>query len=224
MWRFAISNGVINHNPIANIDNSAFIKPPKTHFNAILDKSKLGEAMDAFNGYAHSPIVRFALLICPMVFVRPGEMCAMKWSDVDLINRRWSFLVTKTKTLHIVPLSSQVVTLLKQLKKLTAHSEYFFANRIDIKRMLSNNTLNSARKKLGCSPDDFHFHGSRATARTMLVEELDYSEAVIEHQLAHRVKDANGRAYNRTTKLKQRFEMMQEWSDFLEKQMTSDLF
>lgn len=124
------------------------------------------------------------------------------------------FTASKTKQQHIVPLSTQAVELIESIINLSPNSEYIFVGR-DGKTCLSDNTVNQAIKRLGYGGKQTA-HGLRATARTMLDEILEQRVDFIEHQLAHKVKDSNGTAYNRTKFLTKRHEMMQQWADYLE--------
>jgi integrase len=153
-----------------------------------------------------------------MVFVRPFELRTARWKDIDLKNAEWSYLVSKTKTQHLVPLAKQVVALLKDMKNISGDGEFVFTNGHDPKKAMSEAAINAALKRMGYNTQtEVTGHGFRATARTILHERLDFDRDVIEHQLAHRVPDALGEAYNRTKFIKQRKEMMQVWADYLEK-------
>jgi integrase len=152
-----------------------------------------------------------------LVFVRPGELREAKWADVDLERAEWRYTVSKTKTEHLVPLATQAVAILRDLHPLTGHHEYVFPGR-DPKRPISNSTLNAALQRMGYDTQtEMTGHGFRAMARTLLAEELHFPPEVIEHQLAHRVPDALGTAYNRTKFLKERKAMMQAWADYLDR-------
>jgi integrase len=168
------------------------------------------------HGYSGSPIVQAALKIAPLVFVRPGELRHAKWADIDLEAKEWRFKVTKTDTDHIVPLATQTIDILQALKPLTGHSEYVLHSALSASRPMSDNTVLAAMRRMGIPKDVMTGHGFRATARTILDEVLGEKAEYIEHQLAHAVRDANGRAYNRTTHLAERHLMMQRWADYLD--------
>jgi len=150
------------------------------------------------------------------VFVRPSELRGALWVDINIEAKEWSYKVSKTKTDHIVPLSRQAVTLLSALKTISNHSPYVFPSIRSNQRTMSENTINAALRRLGYTSEQMCGHGFRAMARTILDEVLGYPIEVIEMQLAHAVKDANGRAYNRTKYREQRHKMMQHWSDYLD--------
>ena len=153
-----------------------------------------------------------------MVFVRPGELRAMEWIEVDLETATWSIPGHRMKMLsdHIVPLSTQAVALLKGLHLVTGDRQLAFPSLKGEGRPLSENTINAALTAMGYDGTRHRAHGFRASARTMLDEQLGYPAHLIEHQLAHAVKDANGRAYNRTSHLADRKEMMQNWAEYLD--------
>lgn len=153
-----------------------------------------------------------------MFFVRPGELRQAEWSDFDLETGEWRYTVTKTDTPHIVPLSTQAVTILQELYALTGHGRYVFpsARTPNGSRPMSDVALLAALRRMGFSKDEATAHGFRALARTVLDEVLGFRPDFIEHQLAHAVRDPNGRAYNRTAHLPERQKMMQAWADYLD--------
>lgn len=141
----------------------------------------------------------------------------IQWKDIDLEAKEWTYYVSKTKTeSFVVPLSSQAVAILTELKAITGNSPYLFPSIRTNSRPMSNNTVNAALRRLGYASDEMCGHGFRAMARTVLEENLGYRIEVIEMQLAHAVKDPNGRAYNRTKLLDERRKMMQHWADYLD--------
>jgi integrase len=141
----------------------------------------------------------------------------MEWQHVDLEAKEWRYLVTKTNTQHIVPLCTQAIEILTYLKPLTGNGRFVFPSERTPNgaQCISENTLNGALRRLGYTKDEMTSHGVRATARTLLDEKLGYRIDLIEHQLAHTVRDPLGRSYNRTTHLEARREMMQAWGDYL---------
>jgi integrase len=159
-----------------------------------------------------------ALKLAPMVFVRPGELRAAEWEHIDFDAKEWRYFVSKTSVQHIVPLSSQAVAILEELNPLTGNGRFIFPSERNPRgdRCMSENTLNAALKRLGYGKDVMTAHGFRAMARTILDEVLGVRVDFIEHQLAHAVKDPNGRAYNRTAHLPERHKMMQAWADYLD--------
>jgi integrase len=162
-------------------------------------------------------VVAAALKLAPMLFVRPGELRSAKWADIDLDAGEWKFTASKTKTPHLVPLAPQAVAILRELQPLTGRGPYVFPSARSNQRPMSNNAVTAALRRMGIERAVTCGHGFRATARTLLDEILGYRVDLIEAQLAHAVKDANGRAYNRTSFLAERRKMMQGWADYLDK-------
>ncbi|MGZ5551367.1 MAG: tyrosine-type recombinase/integrase [Nitrososphaeraceae archaeon] len=187
------------------------------HFSAITNVTKLKELLIAIDSFVGSRVVQSALKIAPHVFVRPGELRTAKWADIDFEKKEWRYLVTKTKTQHIVPLSEQVIMVLESLKSFTGNGIFVFPSvrTPNGSRPISDMALLAALRRLGYEKDEVTVHGFRATARTLLDEVLKFRPDYIEHQLAHTVKDPLGRAYNRTTHLEERRNMMQIWSNYL---------
>ena len=142
----------------------------------------------------------------------------MRWEDIDLKKGEWSYLVNKTKTPHIVPLAKQAIIVLKELKLLTGPKGYVFPSARTSERPISDMTINAAMRRMGIDTrTEITGHGFRAVARTILDEVLGFRPELIEHQLAHAVRDPLGRAYNRTAHLPERRKMMQAWADYLDK-------
>ncbi|SDK03725.1 Integrase [Billgrantia gudaonensis] len=214
VFRYGISTGRVERDP--TVDLRGALKPHKTqHYPAITDPKEIPALLNALDGYGGQPTTIAALKLAPLVFTRPGELRQAKWADIDLEAATWTFQASKTALPHIVPLPNQAVEILRELHGLTGRSEFVFPGVRSSKRPMSNNTINAALKNLGFK-DKMTGHGFRAMARTVLAERLNYPEQYIEQQLAHAVKDSNGRAYNRTTHLEQRREMLQAWADYLD--------
>lgn len=186
------------------------------HFAAVTDPKKVGELLRAIYGYSGSPVVCAALKLAPLFFVRPGELRRAEWAHIDLDAGEWRYFVTKTKSDHIVPLCRQAVEILRELHRLTGHGRYVFPSARGEGKPLSDNAILAALRRMGIGKDEMTGHGFRAMARTILDEVLNVRVDLIEHQLAHAVRDANGRAYNRTAHLPERREMMQRWADYLD--------
>ena len=188
------------------------------NFSAITDPQLVKPLMQAINNYSGTFVVKTALRLAPLVFVRPGELRTAEWSQIDFETRQWRYLITKTQTEHIVPLSNQVIEILREMQPLTGKGRYVFpsARTPNGSRPMSDMALLSALRSLGFEKEEMTVHGFRAMARTILDEVLGYRPEFIEHQLGHAVKDANGRAYNRTSHLPERTKMMQAWADYLD--------
>jgi len=149
--------------------------------------------------------------------VRPGELRKAKWADFDLHNAEWRFVASKTDPDHIVPLSRQALAILRDLHQLTGASQYVFPGARSAKRPMSDNAVLAALRNMGIPADVMSGHGFRASFRTIGDEILKFRVDLLEHQIAHEVKDPNGRAYNRTAFLPERKRMMQRWSDYLDR-------
>ena len=214
--RYAVSTGRLDSDPSRDL-RGALVPVRTTHFSAVTEPVEVGRLLRILDTYQGGYTVRAALKLAPLLFVRPGELRNARWADIDLDVGEWRYTVPKTRTSHIVPLSSQAKKILEELQPHTSHSEFVFpGGRSPLKPMSENGVL-AAMRELGIGADEMTGHGWRAVARTLLDEILGYPPHVIEQQLAHSVRDSLGRAYNRTAHLPQRHEMMQAWSDYLEK-------
>ena len=194
-------------------------------FAAIVEPNRFGELMRAIHSYKGGPIVRTALQLAPLLYQRPGNLRMMEWAELDLDAAQWTIPSMKMKRTkeekengeaHTVPLPAQAVTLLRNIQPLTGRGVYVFPGERSHDRPISDNSVRSALYALGFGKEQ-SWHGFRASARTMLVDELNLDPQVIEANLAHVVKDSNGRSYNRTQYLKQRREMVQQWADYVDK-------
>jgi integrase len=217
VFRYAVATGRLEHDPSAALKPREIFKRRETqHHAAITDPKELAPLLRAIDEYQGTIIVKSALQLTPLLFVRPGELQKMEWADLDLEAALWSIPADrmKMKQPHFVPLSRQAVSVLKALQPLTGYSRYVFPGRAS--RPMSNNSINAALRYLGYDGDTVTGHGFRATARTILDEVLGFRVDLIEHQLAHAVRDTNGRAYNRTSFLEDRRKMMQRWADYLD--------
>jgi len=194
-------------------------------FAAIVDPLRMGELLRAIKRYKGGPIVRTALQLAPLLYQRPGNLANMEWAELDLDAALWTIPSMKMKRTklekeqgeaHTVPLPVQAVALIKGLQPLTGHGRYVFPGERSHDRPVSDNSVRTALYALGFGKEQT-WHGFRASARTMLVDQLNLDPLAIEANLAHAVKDANGRSYNRTQYLMQRFEQIQQWADYLDK-------
>ena len=215
VFRYALATGRAERNPAEDLAG-ALEQPRTKHFASLTDPEQIGELLRALHSYQGSPVTQAALRLAPLLFVRPGELRAAKWADIDLDAGEWRYVTSKTKTPHIVPLSDQAVQVLAELQPLTRRSEYVFPGVRSASRPMSENTINAALRNLGFDGTTIVGHGFRAMARTVLDEVLGFRPDYIEHQLAHAVRDPLGRAYNRATHLPERRKMMQAWSDYLD--------
>lgn len=217
VMRYAIATGRADRNPVTDL-RGALATPPERHHAAITDPKQIGGLLRAIDAYHGSLPTKIALQLAPLTFVRPGELRHAEWSEIDLEAAEWNIPAGKMKMRqpHLVPLSRQAVDLLTELQPLTGRRQYVFPGGRSPKVPMSNNALNAALRRMGYDKDTMTAHGFRAMARTVLDEELGFRPDYIEHQLAHAVRDPNGRAYNRTSHLPERRKMMQAWADYLD--------
>lgn len=213
--RYAIATGRATRDITSDL-RGALAPVKNKHFAAITDPKQVGGLLRSMDAYTGSNVVRYALRLAPLVFVRPGELRSALWTDINLDTAEWRYLVTKTNTQHIVPLSSQAIEILTELQIITGDSPYIFPSARSNMRPMSDNAILAAMRRMGIEKDEMSGHGFRAMARTILDEVLGFRPDYIEHQLAHTVKDPHGRAYNRTAHLPERRKMMQAWSDYLD--------
>lgn len=217
VMRYAIATGRADRNPVADL-KGALTSAPERHHAAITDPDALGGLLRAIDGYAGDAVTRAALKLSALLFVRPGELRHAEWAEIDLDAGEWNIPAGKMKMRqpHLVPLCSQAVAILRELEPLTGRSQYVFPGGRSPRRPMSNNAINAALRRMGFGTEAMTAHGFRATARTLLDEVLGFRPDYIEHQLAHAVRDPNGRAYNRTAHLAERRKMMQGWADYLD--------
>jgi integrase len=217
VFRYGIVTGRAENNPAANL-RGALPNVKETNRAAIIDVRGIAGLMRAIDSYQGSPITTNALRLNPLVFVRPGELRQAEWAEFDLEAGQWNIPASKMKIRepHIVPLSTQALEILQEVHLLTGRNRYVFPCARGTGRPMSNNTILGALRRMGYTKDEMTGHGFRAMARTTLDEILGYRPELIEHQLAHAVREPNGRAYNRTSYLVERRVMMQAWADYLD--------
>ena len=221
VMRFAIATGRADRDPCPDLRGA--LKPVQAkHMASITEPAKVAELLRNIDAYHGGPVVRAALRLAPLVFARPGELRTMKWADIDLACAEWKYTTSKTKTDHLVPLSRQAVEILGDLHPLTGSCKHVFPG-LNPGRPISDGTINKALRTMGYdTKTEITGHGFRAMARTILAERLHIPENVIEHQLAHRVPDALGTAYNRTKFLAERKAMMTAWANYLDELKTAN--
>ena len=218
VFRYAVGTSRIERDPTTDL--RGLIKPPVvTHRSAITDPKKVGQLLRDIDNYNGRFSTLCALKIAPLVFIRPGELRSARWDDIDLDAGIWSYTPPKTRNQtqlqHIIPLSTQAVAILRQLHTLTRNNPFVFQS-TGKEGHLSEAAILGALRRMGYEKDEMSGHGFRAMARTILDEVLGFRVEWIEQQLAHKVSDMHGRAYNRTKHLPERTRMMQEWSDYLD--------
>ncbi len=209
-------------NIVADLETKEVLgKRPDDHLAAILERPKVGELLRSIEGYEGQPATVAALRLLPHIFLRSSELRAGRWSEVNFKTAQWRVPGPrmKTKVEHLVPLSKQSLAILKELKKNAGgkDGDYIFPAIGPKRRPISENTLGSALAALGYTSEQQTPHGFRAIFRTIAAEDLEIRIDWLELQLAHEVKDSNGRAYNRASFLPQRAKVMQQWSDHVDK-------
>ena len=216
IFRYAVATGLVASDPCRDL-NGALTPVIKKHMAAITDPEKFGELIRALDGYKGTFVVKCALQVQALTFVRPGELRKAEWSEIDLESATWNIPAEriKTRTPHIVPLSKQTIEIINDLYPLAGDGKFIFPGRSK-SRPLSENAILTALRAMGYDKTQMSGHGFRAAARTILDEVLNQRIDLVEHQLAHSVKDPLGRAYNRTSHLNERRAMMQLWADYLE--------
>jgi integrase len=217
IFRYAIVTGRSKHNPSIDLKD-ALTQPIKSHRKSITDPAEVGPLMAAIKNYQATPVVMAALQLSPLFLCRPGELRHLEWAEVNFAEARIELPASKMKMKepHIIPLASQAIAILKELQPISGRGKYVFPSARGASRPLSDNGVRTALRTLGYTNDQICPHGFRAMGRTILDEVLNFPVDWIEHQIAHSVKDANGRAYNRTKHLPQRHQMMQTWADYLD--------
>ncbi len=225
VFAFAVATGRATQNPSMHLKGA--LTPHKgKNFAAVTDPKKLGAVIRAIHGCRSGLIVATALKLAPLVFQRPNELAGAEWSEMDLNHGLWTIPSTRMKRRvseklngdpHLVPLPIQAVALLREIQTLTGEGRFVFPSTRSKSRSLSTAGMLAALSSVGIDSKTQTIHGFRATARTLLDEELEWSVPIIEAQLSHSVRDANGTSYNRTSFMRQRAEMMQQWADYLDK-------
>ena len=217
IFRYAIATGRAERDPSPDL-RGALPSVKQSHHAAITDPKAIGELLRAIDSYQGYFVTKCALRISPLVFVRPGELRKAEWTEINLDQAEWNIPAERMKMRepHLVPLSTQAVEILRELHALTGDSRYVFPGARTNGRPMSDNAILAALRRMGFAKDEMSGHGFRAMARTILDEVLQVRPDYIEHQLAHAVRDPNGRAYNRTAHLAERRKMMQLWADYLD--------
>lgn len=187
----------------------------RTHNPAITDPLEFGRFLRAVDAMQATIRPKIALQLMPLLFVRPMELMYMRWSEIDRVSQEWRYTASKTGIEMIVPLASQSLALLEQIQPITGNKEFVFHGDQNKGNPIDSTIAGRLLKRINYKGIQT-MHGFRATARTMLEEQLDYDYRLIEMQLGHTVRDTNGRAYNRVTWLDKRKEMMQRWADYLD--------
>lgn len=216
VFRYAIAHGKAMRNPASDIRPSDVLPPRRKQNYARVDAKDLPDLLRKIEVYQGASITRAAMKLMAMTFVRTSELIGARWEEFDLDAGRWDIPAErmKMKTPHIVPLSSQAVTLLRSLHTLTGHGVWLFPGERSPKKPMSNNTILKALERMGYK-GRMTGHGFRGVASTLLHEQgVEHSH--IELQLAHQERNAVSASYNHALYLAPRAEMMQAWSDYLD--------
>lgn len=218
VFRYAVATGRAERDPTPDL-RGALKTPVVQHRAAITDPKAVGKLLRDIDQYGGQFTTLCALKLAPLIFIRPGELRAAKWADIDLDAAVWSYIPPKTRNQtqleHVIPLPTQAVSILQDLHRLTGHHTHVFHS-WGKDGYLSEAAVLNALRRMGYGKDEMTGHGFRAMARTILDEVLGFRIELIEQQLAHKVADMHGRAYNRTKHLPERTKMMQAWADYLE--------
>lgn len=225
VFRYGVATGRCERDITADLRDA--LKPVKEqHFAAVTKPAEIGGIVRAIDEYRGTLVVRCAFPLAPLVFVRPGELRTAKWQDIDLDEAEWLLKLSKRDDSKprrpdvddhlIVPLSRQAMEILRAVHALTGKDIYVFRGARDRNRPMSENAILTAMRRMGIAKDEMCGHGFRATARTIIAQELHIREDLIEHELGHQVIDPNRRAYNRETFLPERRLMMQVGADYLD--------
>ena len=223
IFRYAVATGRVERDPSGDLRGA--LPPVKgKHLASITEPKAVAALLRACDSYQGSFITLCALRLAPLVFVRPGELRKAEWSEMALEHAEWNISAARMKMreAHLVPLSTQAVAILRELHALTGRGRYVFPGARTNGRPMSDNAILAALRRMGFGKDEMSGHGFRAMARTILDEILHVRPDYIEHQLAHAVRDPNGRAYNRTAHLAERRKMMQQWADYLDELKAGD--
>jgi integrase len=221
VMNYAVATGRATYNPCPALSGALIPKPSPKHFAAPTEPKDVAPLLRMMATYNGSVLTKCALSLAPLLFIRPGELRAMQWADIDFeaCELRYTPPKTRNKTAVeiIVPLAKQAIAALREIQPLTGGGRYVFPGARTDSRPMSANTVNAALKRLGIdTQNELTGHGFRAMARTLLDEVHGFNRDAIELQLAHQIKDPLGRAYNRTKHLTERKRMMQVWADYLD--------
>ena len=220
VFRYAVATGRAERDPTGDLRGALPPVKKDKHFAAITEPKKVGELMRDIAGYSGSYVVKAAFKLSPLLFVRPGELRRMEWTEIDLDKSEWIIPADKMKmgVTHIVPLASQAVEVLREIQPLTGRGKYVFPGERDRDRPMSDNAIRSALRRMGWANDEMTPHGFRAMASTIL-DNLGYKQEWLERQLAHEEPNKIKAAYKREQwrmYLPERVKMMQAWADYLD--------
>lgn len=220
VFTYATQMGYVTTNNAQNL-KGIIPKSPVKHKPAITDPKPFGELLKRIDSYQANSVVGAALRLAPLVFQRPTELVSMEWEEINFDKKVWEIPPEKKKErihltgAHIVPLSQQAIAIIKSLTSITGGQKYVFNSLQRQDKHISTASVIKALRAIGYdTKTEQTIHGFRASARTMIEEQLNVPYTIIEMQLSHSVRDTHGRAYNRTQFLNERRKMMQKWADY----------
>ena len=232
IFRYGVQCGKCERDVTTDL-KGAIKRRPKKNFAAITDADGISQLLRAIDGYKGEYATLKALQLAPLVFVRPGNLRMMEWTELDLESALWTIPASKLKLstekkrtnrpedAEQVPLSNQALAIIEDIQPLTGGDRFVFHSIGSKLRPMSENTLNAALRRLGYTGDEMTSHGFRSLASSQL-NELGYRADVIEAGLFHKDKNTIRATYNRTDYLAERREMMQSWADYLDLLRQSD--
>lgn len=216
IFRYAVVTGRAESDPSTPL-SGALASVKVKHMAAITDRKEVAGLLRAIEDYHGSFIVKAALRLAPLVFVRPGELRQMEWAEIDFDSATWTIPAEKMKMrkIHSVPLAQQALGILEEIKPLTGGGRYVFPSARGMGRPMSNMALLAALRRMGIGKDEMTAHGFRSMASSLL-HETGWDSNLIELQLAHRDSNTIRAIYNRAERLDERRKMMQSWADYLD--------
>lgn len=216
VFRFAVAHGLIQSDPCRDLRGALQPWRPE-HYPTLTDARRVGALLRDIEAYGGGFVTRCAMMLSPLLFVRPGELRRAEWAEIDLEAAEWRIPAEKMKgrTMHIVPLARQVIATFLELKPLTGHRNWVFPGARTNGEPMSENTVNAALRRMGYDRATLTAHGFRGMASTML-HEMGWPSDVIERQLSHAERNSVKAAYNHAEHLPARRKMMQAWADHLD--------
>jgi integrase len=226
VFRYGIQTGRCERDPC--LDLTGALKPVIVkNMAAILDPVKVGGMLRAIDGYTGQPTTQAALILSSLLFQRPSNIRLMEWSWVDFDNAMLTVpsMSMKRRVMekingkpHLIPLAPQAVAALRSVQPLTGSGKYVFSSLLSGNRPMSENTVNTALRRMGYTSDDMTAHGFRAIAKTLILERLPgIDQGCVEAQMGHTKSGPLGSAYDRAEYMEQRHAMMRVWADYLDK-------
>lgn len=216
VFRYAVATGRAERDPSGDL-RGALPPTPQKHHAALTEPKAVGALLRAIDGFTGSIVVKCAMQLAPLTFVRPGELRRAEWTEFDFDAAEWRIPAAKMKmkTEHVVPLSRQALEVLRTIQRITGGERYVFPSIRTLVRPMSENTVNAALRRLGYQSDEMTGHGFRTMASTLLNEQ-GWSSDAIERQLAHVERNRVRAAYNAARYMQERRKMMQAWADYLD--------